>query len=407
MKRRNVLKALGGALAAPAMVRCSSAEPSSAWSTIDTPGKREAYISRLLEEVCTDIGPHPAGTPEFDRVAAVFEREMKRSLPEVEQVGFDMEAWRLTGTPLFRVGDTELECCPYYGTPGTSSNGVAGILRKNGGGYTIIDPDSGERRAFIAINSYGRAITSKDKRWTSPSLTRFGLGKQDVPILDKAVQEKTPVFAQAEVEYLPLVSSSSVAGTLPGTSKQEILFVAHIDSVYTGPGANDNMASAIVMLMLAHAAAAKIKPERTVTFIATGAEEYGYLGSRKCAQIREKAGTMGDITHVVNFDSLTWGPNLQVQSADADMRDLIESIHEDLNIGTTPEYIDRSGYTMDSMPFEPSGAKAVYINSRGYDERTLPVYHRIDDNAESVPLDCAELGFTVFEEFIRRVGSVS
>lgn len=403
MRRRNVLGIMGGAaLTGSAFVRCSAEEPS-AWSTIDTPEKREAYTTRLLKELCTDIGPHPAGTPEHDRAAAIFEREMKRSLPIVEQVWFDMENWKLTGTPLFKIGDAELEVSPYYGTPGTPAKGVTGILRKDGGGYTLFDPSSGELRAFAGISPYGRAITHGDHRYTSPSITKVGLGKQDIPILDRAVQDKTPVTVRAEVEFIPLASASSVVGTLPGKSKEEILFVSHLDTVYTAPGANDNTASTIVMVMLAHAAA-KIKPERTITFIATGAEEYGYMGARKCARLREKDGSMGNIGHVINFDSLTYGPNLQVHSSDADMRELIRSIHDDLKIGTTPKYFEDSGFTMDSMPFESSGAKAVFVNSRGYDERTLPVYHRFDDNAESVPLDCVEIGFKVFQEFIRRIG---
>ena len=406
MKRRNFFSILGGtALVGPALAGCSASKPS-AWDTINTPENREDYAKKLLKELCTDIGPHPSGTPEHDRAAAIFEREMKRSLPKVEQVWFDMEGWKLIGKPLFKVGDTELEVYPYYGTPGTPSDGIIGILHKSGNGYTLRDPNTGERCAFISTNPYGRAITHNDKRRTSPSLTRFGLGKQDIPFLDRAVQEKTLVVAKAEVEFLPIVSSSSVVGTLPGKSKEEILFVSHMDTVYTSPGANDNTASTIVMVMLAHAAAIALKPDRTITFIATGAEECGYLGARKCAQIREKEGTMQDIKYVINFDSLTYGPNLQVHSSDLDMRDLIKAIHKDLQINTTPKYFEDSGYTMDSLPFKSSRAKALYLNSRGYNERTLPVYHRIDDNAESVPLDCVEIGFRVFEEFIRRVGKM-
>ncbi len=407
MERRDIFAILGGtALIAPVLAGCTASKPS-AWSSIDTPEKREAYVKGLLKELCTDIGPHPSGTPEFDRAAAIVEREMKRSLPIVEQVEFDMEGWKLIGKPFFKLGDTELEAWPYHFTPGTPSEGITGILRKRGNsGYTIVDPKSGELLAFLSTSPYGRAITHTDRRRRSPSLTQFGLGKQDIPLLDKAVQAKTPVTAKAEVEYIPLVTSSSVVGTLPGKSKEEILIVAHIDTVYTAPGANDNTASALVMVMLGHAAAGAIKPDRTLTIIAAGAEEDGYLGAYKCAQRREKNDTMKDIKYVVNFDSLTYGPNLQVHSTEADMRDLIKSIHDDLKINTTPKYFEDSGYTMDSLPFKPSGAKALYINSRGYDERTLPVYHRIDDNAESVPLDCAEIGFRVFEEFIRRVGKI-
>ncbi|MHB9027424.1 MAG: hypothetical protein ACYC9O_01505, partial [Candidatus Latescibacterota bacterium] len=98
---------------------------------------------------------------------------------------------------------------------------------------------------------------------------------------------------------------------------------------------------------------------------------------------------------------------LQISTTDPEMWDLIQSIHTDLKINATPKHNERTGFVMDSLPFQPSGAKSMHANSRGYDERTLPVYHRIDDNAESVPLDCVEIGFKVFEEFIRKVGKVT
>jgi hypothetical protein len=74
-----------------------------------------------------------------------------------------------------------------------------------------------------------------------------------------------------------------------------------------------------------------------------------------------------------------------------------------LNINTTPIFDDKDGFVMDSAPFRPSGAKALHANSRGYDEKTLPIYHRPDDNAFNVPLDCVEIGFLVFDEFIKRI----
>jgi len=405
MRKRNIFSLLGGAsFAGPARASGSRPNASDAWKDIDTPEKRETYAKGLLKELCSDLGPHPSGTPEYDRAAAIIEREMKRSLPNVEQVRFDMEGWRPAGKPLFRVGDAEVEICPYYGTPGTPAKGVTGVIRKSGGGYSLVDPKTGERLALFAVSPYGRAITHPDFRRTSPVITRLGVGRQDVPMLDNAALSKTPSALQVDVEFIPLVTSSSVAGTLPGKSTDEILFISHLDTVYTAPGGNDNTASTIVMVLLAHAAAARIKPELTMTFIAAGAEEHGFLGAWKCGRKREKDGAMGNIKYVINFDSLTYGPNLYIYSTDADMRDMIRSIHVDLKIGTDPQYFEESGFTMDSLPFKPSGAKAMYVNSRGYDERTLPVYHRLEDTAESVPLDCVEIGFKVFEEFIRRVG---
>jgi hypothetical protein len=97
------------------------------------------------------------------------------------------------------------------------------------------------------------------------------------------------------------------------------------------------------------------------------------------------------------YNALIDGPD------DNDIKDIIRAIHSDLHINAIPKYDDSDGFVMDSDPFRPSGAKAFHANSRGYDEKTLPVYHRPDDNASSVPLDCAEISFLVFDEFIKRV----
>jgi len=156
------------------------------------------------------------------------------------------------------------------------------------------------------------------------------------------------------------------------------------------------------MIMLAHAAAL-MKPEWTVTFLAADAEEYGYYGAKHYAARREADGTMKNIRVAVNFDSLTYGPNLQVYGKDEPLKQIVKDIHRDLAIDTKPEYFDDMDFVMDSEPFRPSGGKALYINSRGYNEKTLPVYHRPEDVPMSVPLDCVESSFLVFREFMKRV----
>jgi hypothetical protein len=85
------------------------------------------------------------------------------------------------------------------------------------------------------------------------------------------------------------------------------------------------------------------------------------------------------------------------------VKDVIRDIHKELNIESAPIYGENDGFVMDSLPFKPSGAIALHANSRGYDEKTLPVYHRPDDTADKVPLDCVEISFQVFDEFIKRV----
>jgi hypothetical protein len=403
MKRRDFVAMLGSA-SLVSMTGCSGSLVNSPrdGALVDTPRKRLEYTQRLLKKLCTDIGPHPTGTPAFDRAAGIIKKEMELSLPSVEYDKFNVALWELLEKPEFILGGQDIETFPSFGGEGTPQEGIIGILNKTGGGFSLVDPATGKAKAQISISTYGKAITHYQARTNPPSIPSFGVGKQDVPLLEKAVRDKIPALMKSRVRYTPHAAGMNIIGRLPGKRTDEILIVAHADTVYCAPGANDNTASVIVMLMMAHAAAGRVS-EHTLTFVATDAEEFGMFGAKHYGEKRAEEGTMKNIRFVANFDSLTYGPNLWISSKNDDIKEIIRAIHSDLHINTTPKFDDSDGFVMDSDPFRPSGAKAFHANSRGYDEKTLPVYHRPDDNASSVPLDCVETSFLVFDDFMKRV----
>jgi hypothetical protein len=378
------------------------AQSLTAGELVNTPLKRLDYTRKLLKKLCTDIGPRPSGSEAFARGAKIIRKEMELSLPQVSYDRFDFEKWELLGASEFVLGGQRIEAIPSYGGEGTPQEGIKGVLEKTSTGFSLVDAGTNQAKALITIGPYGKAIAHHQFRVHPPTLPSFSIGKQDVPLLERSVEDKTPAWINARVRFVPHSQGLNIVGKLPGKRKEEIVFVAHADTVYNAPGANDNTASVIVMLMLAHAAAARTN-DHTLTFVATDNEEFGLMGARHYAEQRLSNNTMNNIRFVVNFDSLTYGPNLWVSSKQDDIKDLIRTIHKDLHIKGTPIFDDSDGFVMDSEPFRPSGAKALHANSRGYDEKTLPVYHRPDDNATNVPLDCVEIGFLVFDEFIRRV----
>lgn len=403
MKRRDFVSLAGGAaLLALAGEHQVFAQPPAAGDLVNTPEKRLEYTRGLLKKLCTDIGPRPGGSKAFARGAKIISKEMQLSLPQVRYDRFDFEKWELEGAPEFVLGGQSIEVVPAYGGEGTPDEGIKGLLEKTDTGFSLVDALSGQAKVLITIGPYGKAIARHQLRTHPPALPTFCIGKQDVPLLERGVRDKTPAWIKARERFIPHSPGLNIVGQLPGRTKKEIVFVAHADTVYNAPGANDNTASVIVMLMLAHAASARTS-EHTLTFLATDNEEFGFLGARHYAAERLSANTMDNIRFVVNFDSLTYGPNLWISSKQDDIKDLIRAIHQDLHIKSTPIFDDGDGFVMDSEPFRPSGAKALHANSRGYDEKTLPVYHRPDDSAINVPLDCVEIGFLVFDEFIRRI----
>ena len=68
---------------------------------VDTQGKREAYLEKMLKALCTDIGPHPIGSPAYNKAASIVKKEMELALPVVELDTFTFERWLLKGEPTF------------------------------------------------------------------------------------------------------------------------------------------------------------------------------------------------------------------------------------------------------------------------------------------------------------------
>jgi hypothetical protein len=372
----------------------------SARELVATPASRAAYLRRLLHELCTEIGPRPSGSKGQEKGAAIIQRELRRSLPGVLRDKLTFRRWLLAGEPLLTVGGRSIETYVADNSPATPEGGVSGILQRNGSGpFEIVDPQSRRVLARAGISEFGRAIVTIHPG--SDDVPLFNVGRPDVEALERAVREGLTVKARAQVKWIPNVESSNVVGILPGDSSEEIMIVAHADTKYNTPGAHDNTASLITMLMLAHAVPGT-RPRRTVSFLATTGEELTFFGAKHYAQLRRDQGTLANIKVCVNLDSLTYGPNLQINTTDANLAQTILDIHRDLGLRTEPKVFQRDD-TMDSAPFGAAGARTVHLNSRGDDARTLPLWHRPEDRAETVKPEFVESSFLVLQELIRRL----
>lgn len=402
LKRAEFIKMTGGLAFLLLSNKWAFAESRLSSDLVSSAQKREEYTISLLKQLVTDIGPRPSGSKAYARAAKIVLKEMQRSLSDVYYDKYEFEDWGPVSSSDLIVGGQHIEAIPQKRGFGTPVEGVKGIFVKNGNGYAITDEKNGQILAYFSVNQYGRAIAGSAGANLDKSVPVFGLGKQDILLLDRSAKNKIRAWIKSEYKPIHKAPGINVIGRIPGKSKEEILIVAHLDTIFNTPGANDNAASVIVMLMLAHAASAR-ENNHTLTFVATDSEEYVFEGAYHYAAGRIADNTMKDIKYVLNFDSLTYGPNLWINSKDQGVKDMIRDIHKDLNIESSPIYGENDGFVMDSLPFKPSGARALHANSRGYDEKTLPVYHRPDDTADKVPLDCVEISFQVFDEFIKRV----
>jgi aminopeptidase YwaD len=96
--------------------------------------------------------------------------------------------------------------------------------------------------------------------------------------------------------------SSNVVGTLVGDTTDELVLVgAHYDTQLEGKGANDNATGVALLVELARSWA-RLRPRRSVVFVAFGAEETGAWGSYSYAL--EHRGEHDRTVAMVNLDSL-------------------------------------------------------------------------------------------------------
>ncbi|MCE5252546.1 M20/M25/M40 family metallo-hydrolase [bacterium] len=411
MKRRDFIRAAAGtAFVAPVMVKSSPVlTAEKVGDFIATPEKRAEYLAHMLKALVTDLGPRTVGSPEYDKAAAIVKREMERSLPAVELDTVTFDRWVLIGTPEFTVGDKQIEICPSHGTSGTPPGGIAGVLKKSEKSqiaYEIVDTASGKTTGYVTISPKIKAAPRPywfydDKPGGMPNVN---IGKPDIPMLDEAVGNKTRVKLSYRTRFIPNAKTSSIIGKLPGESTDEIVYYAHLDTVYNSPGANDNAASLIMVLLIAHAFAGT-KPKKTLTFIATTGEEYGYLGTKHLAEKWKRDGSLGRIKYILDFDSVTWGPDMTLITNDEALVSLVRSVDGDLDIPGTPEWRKGDGLGRETMPFRDAGiqARGIVVDSVPVGEVNNLCWHRPDDVAKYISPEYVEIAFQLFGGLMKRL----
>ena len=375
--------------------------------TVATPASRAAYFERLLQQLCDRPGPHPSGTPAFTLVIETIHRELAAALP-VAFLDRYLDFWAVLPRPEILHRGKPLSVVAAENSGGTGDAGFTGIFRQveqEDIRYEIVDSATGQVGATIAVS---RDVGPEPEYLLDEqilSMPRFVIGIRDLPFADLLARNSEPVQVRLRVVHAPETPTFNAVATLPGQCPDEILFVAHADTVIQSPGANDNTATAIIAIMLAHAFAGT-QPRRTLTFLITGSEEYGCQGARHYVRRRQVQGTARDIRFVVNCDSLTYGPNLWTTTTDAELISLMRAIHTDLNLGTDPIYEDSEPWMNDAACFKGinSQVRGINFNSRGC--ATLAANHTPDDTADNVPRGCAETSFLVLKELLQRLQEI-
>jgi Peptidase family M28/PA domain len=130
----------------------------------------------------------------------------------------------------------------------------------------------------------------------------------------------TGLSAHFKIDWRPgTYTTRNVIAETPGGNDENVIVVgAHLDSVGTGPGYNDNGSGSSVILEIAEQMT-KVKPRNKVRFIWFSAEESGLLGSTAYVNSLSQD-EIDDIAAMLNFD-MVGSPNFVRFVYDGDLSD--------------------------------------------------------------------------------------
>jgi Zn-dependent M28 family amino/carboxypeptidase len=198
--------------------------------------------------------------------------------------------------------------------------------------------------------------------------------------------------------------AANVLADLPGATKgAPLLLGAHLDSIESGPGINDNGSGVATLLELAvQARKLGVQPQRPVRFAFWAGEEAGEFGSREYVASLENP--IDDIASVVNLDMLgSPNPEPYVYEGDGTIEEALSAAVRDEGLDPVP--VDLEGRS-DHAPFQEAGIPTGGLFT-GADEPAPDgqphdnCYHRACDTVDNVDLEILEkmadaLASTVF-----------
>ena len=166
---------------------------------------------------------------------------------------------------------------------------------------------------------------------------------------------------------------------------EHVVLSAHLDTFYLNPGAFDNLTGVVPLIEIARALAPmRSRFRRTLRLIVFTGEEYMFQGSR--AYVQQSAGTLDDLSFVLNLDSLfpATARGVAVMWSPA-MRDYIDKAFGQ----TQCEVRARDLFCMSSdyLPFMLEGIAAARPAHFGQTEKFPPWSHTRLDTADKIPTD--------------------
>ncbi len=185
------------------------------------------------------------------------------------------------------------------------------------------------------------------------------------------------------------LKTASVLGTLPGTTNEDIIVMAHIDAFFEG--ALDNGSGVAVMMgLLEHfAKLPQSQRRRNIRYKGTagnhGGPSAGWLHDEKDTELANTV-LMFNLEHVSAVRTKYWGPHLRMTTAVSPMRWWVWGSPGLMNIATQSFSRFNVGITADMDPNASGEMGSVSRDAPSIQVITSPeVKHTEQDTAEWVP----------------------
>ena len=240
----------------------------------------------------------------------------------------------------------------------------------------------------------------------------FNVGFEDGKVLRELLGKEQPVKVKLKMtsEMRAGLKTASVLGTLPGTTDEEILVIAHIDAFFEG--AIDNGSGVAVMMgLLEHFSKVPAAQRRRNIRFMGSAGHHGGPGASWLHDGREtelaKTALMFNLEHVAAVRTKNWGSKLRMTTAVSPMRWWVYGSKNLLDIALTSFSKFNVGITADMDTGASGEIGSVARDAPSIQIITSPeVKHTEEDGPDWVPANGLEQVARAYARIIDEVNKL-
>ena len=263
------------------------------------------------------------------------------------------------------------------------------------------------QKRFEGLYNVGRRLrteniiaTNGQKRdGNTPTLlfvAHYDSKSQTLPIVVRAVSYGLAIIGLVALTVVSVINLGTVGVGLPNPYDYIVWSVAGITVLCLlllqanttqnrSPGAFDNASGVGVMLEVARVVMA-LDVKKSITFLATGAEEYGMCGALRYIQTHADEYDHEN-TYVINLDGLGVGNGVNIITrygippvhTTRTLMDLFRKSGESLGVRVAERYLP-IGVGLDSIPIASRGFETVTLMARGIGSIALKVHSKQDQS---------------------------